>query len=70
MGWSKGHAASVAVIRNLMTGNLSPQFHVVFDPWFETVTESGEEIPPKTWDVLVTNHRHENDLDPEDARNH
>ena len=70
MGWSRDHAASVAVIRNSMTGNLSPQFHVVFDPWFETVTESGEEIPPETWDVLVTNHRHENDLDPEDARNH
>ena len=70
MGWSRDHAASVAVIRNLMTGNLSPQFHVVFDTWFETVTESGEDIPPETWDVLVTNHRYENDLDPEDTRNH
>ena len=66
MGWSSSHAASVAVVRNLMTGNLSPQFHVVFDPWFETVSEQGDDITPATWDVLVTNYRHENEFDSED----
>ena len=39
MGWSPMHASSVALVKNLMTGNLSPQFHVVFDPWFERVHE-------------------------------
>ena len=53
MGWSPMHASSVGLIRNLMTGRLSPQFHVVFDPWFETVVENGE-VPPETWDVLMT----------------
>ena len=66
MGWSSSHAASVAVVRNLMTGNLSPQFHVVFDPWFETVSEQGDDITPATWDVLVTHYRHENEFDSED----
>ena len=68
MGWSPIHAASVAVVRNLTTGFLSPQFHVVFDPWFETVCETEEEVLPEEWDVLITNYRHENDLDPEDAQ--
>ena len=53
VGWSPMHASSVGLIRNLMTGRLSPQFHVVFDPWFETVVENGE-VPPEMWDVLMT----------------
>ena len=37
MGWSPLHASNVALVRNLDTGAISPQFHVVFDNWFETV---------------------------------
>ena len=58
------HASSVGLIRNLMTGRLSPQFHVVFDPWFETVVENGE-VPPETWDVLMTHNRFEVDIESE-----
>ena len=58
MGWSPMHASSVALVRNLMTGYLSPQFHVVFDPWFETVHDNGTE-PPAAWDVMMQGHHHE-----------
>ncbi len=63
VGWSPMHASSVGLIRNLMTGRLSPQFHVVFDPWFETVVENGE-VPPETWDVLMTHNQFEVDIEP------
>jgi len=57
MGWSPTHAASISVVRNLTTGFLSPQFHVVFNSWFETVCKIGEEVLPEEWDVLITNYR-------------
>jgi hypothetical protein len=58
MGWSPMHASSVGLVRNLCTGRLSPQFHVVYDPWFETVAENSEK-PPEAWDVMMANHRHD-----------
>ena len=62
MGWSPMHASSVALVRNLMTGHLSPQFHVVFDPWFETVHDNGT-VPPGAWDVMMSSHHHEVDVE-------
>lgn len=37
MGLSPLHASTVGVVRNLKTGRLSPQYHVVYDDKFETV---------------------------------
>ena len=37
LGYSPDHASSVALILNTRTGYISPQFHVVFDDFFETV---------------------------------
>ena len=37
VGISPQHAENIALVRNLKTGYLSPQYHVVFDDWFETV---------------------------------
>ena len=51
------YASSVGLVRNLCTCRLSPQFYVVYDPWFETVAENSEE-PPEAWDVMMANHRH------------
>ena len=48
-----------------MTGWLSPQFHVVFDPWFETVHENGASAPP-TWDVMLSQHNHEVEVETDD----
>ena len=43
----------MGIVRNLHTNNLSPQFHVVYDNFFETV-HSTEEVTPEGWERLVT----------------
>jgi len=40
LGFSPNHSTRVAMMRNIATGNISPQFHVVFDDHFETVSTS------------------------------
>jgi hypothetical protein len=47
------HAENVSGIRNLKTGYLSPQYHVVFDDWFETVYASDETPPPEWEDMCI-----------------
>ena len=66
VGWSPSHASSVAWVRNLQTGRASPQFHVTFDNWFETVELDNEEETPPQWDVIVTSSTFMANLDPED----
>jgi len=39
LGHSNNHSHSVALVLNLATGHVSPQFHVVFDDKFETVNQ-------------------------------
>ena len=65
MGWLPMHASSVVLVQNLMTGNLSPQFHVVFDPWFETVHDNGT-VPPGAWDVMMSSHHHEVEVETDE----
>ena len=67
MGWSPMHASSVALVHNLMTGHLPPQFHAVFGPWFETVHENGNE-PPRAWDVMMQGRHHEVEVEVGEAR--
>jgi hypothetical protein len=43
---------SVGLIRNLVTNRVSPQFHVVYDSWFET-TYAPEGKPPDAWQDLT-----------------
>jgi len=50
LGRSPQHARSVALVLNLTTGHVSPQFHVAFDPSFQTVKDSfGGQQPPSLW---------------------
>jgi transposase InsO family protein len=37
VGVSPVHAENISMIRNLSTGYISSQYHIVFDDWFETV---------------------------------
>jgi hypothetical protein len=58
LGWSPRHASTVPLILNLTTGNVSPQFHVVFDDWFTTVSSTAERdeaepIDGDTWTNLL-----------------
>ena len=53
LGHSPTHAGNVALVLNLKTGHVSPQYHMVFDDDFTTVEyiESGKE--PPNWCKLV-----------------
>ena len=47
---STQHARTVALVLNLTTGHVSPQFHVKFDTKFESVRESlGNLTPESKW---------------------
>ena len=45
MGLTPDHACTVPLVVNLDTGAITPQFHVVFDDWFTTVTASIDDLP-------------------------
>jgi hypothetical protein len=52
LGVSNQHARSIVLVLNLATGHVSPQFHVKFDPKFQSVRESlGNSAPPSEWQV-------------------
>ena len=40
MGFSKMHSTQVGLVLNLLTGSISPQFHVLFDDMFSNVMSS------------------------------
>ena len=62
MGVSPLHASTVALVLNPNTNRLSPQFHCVFDDYFETVHHKGDK-PPPMWEDLVINSRFRNDIE-------
>jgi hypothetical protein len=67
VGVSSRCSSTVGLIRNLITDYVSPQFHVVYDDWFETVTADADRTPPE-WEELVNHSRFlnvlDNDVDP------
>ena len=69
MGWLTLHASNLALVHHLSTNFISPQFHVIFDNWFETIVaeDSFEEFPE--WDVTFTQNQHETPLDPTATEN-
>jgi hypothetical protein len=70
MGRSHEHASDVGLIRNVNTGKISSQFHVVFDEQFTTLpvnnTIDADTIPSE-WINLFIHHR-ENTTDPSDLQ--
>ena len=53
MGFIKMYSTQVGLNLNLLTGSISPQYHVVFDDMFSTVMINIA-ADPKTWIRLVT----------------
>jgi hypothetical protein len=51
------HAQSVALILNLSTGHVSPQYHSVYDDDFSTVQSLRLGTVPTNWPDLCSNHR-------------
>lgn len=45
VGHSLVHASSIPLVLNLSSGNISPQYHVIFDDWFQTVGSSERDQP-------------------------
>jgi hypothetical protein len=65
MGISPSHASSVHLVRNLQTGSITPQYHLVFDDFFETVFSEGEQ-EPTVWQDLVVFNSFANNFDDEE----
>ena len=53
LGHSPCHASSVALVLNLKTGLISPQYHIVYDDEFTTVKYLESLTPPPHWEHLV-----------------
>jgi hypothetical protein len=52
LGTSPRHSRKVALVLSLETGHVSPQFHVTFDDYFETLhPNSGNSPPVSHWQV-------------------
>ena len=65
VGYSPSHASTVALVRNIRTVRISPQFHVIFDDNFETVrTEEG--IEPLVWEELLTTNSFRSNIEDND----
>jgi hypothetical protein len=52
LGSSPRHSRSVALVLSLTTGYVSPQFHLKFDDFFETVQET-KALPQSSWQRLA-----------------
>ena len=57
MGISEAHACSIGLIRNLQSGYISPQFHVVYDKLFQTITRPDDAIDRNLWLELLRTSR-------------
>jgi len=55
VGVSPVHAENIGLVRNLTTGYLSPQYHLVYDDWFDTVYSNSDEPPPEWGDMCIFN---------------
>ena len=65
---STSHASSVLLVLNPNTGSITPQFHVVFDDWFATVTSKIDNLPNSyEWRKLFGNSTYQYMFDDDDV---
>ena len=50
------HAGSLALLLNIRTGHVSPQYHAVFDNTFSNVEHMRKGLIPGNWENLVEEH--------------
>ena len=53
MGFSEMNSTQVGLVLNLLTGSISPQYHILFDDMLSTVMSSTA-ADPEVWIRLVT----------------
>ncbi len=63
LGHSPEHASNVALVMNLQTGLVSPQYHVIFDDTFSTVEYIRSKKEPSNWEYLVKHHSEDYRMD-------
>lgn len=71
MGLLDKHASTVPLVLNVASGYITPQFHVVFDDWFTTVTSTIENLPNfnyDKWAKLFGESSYQYPFDDEDER--
>eukprot|EP00957_Ditylum_brightwellii_P119555 9122198-Ditylum_brightwellii.AAC.1 len=56
LGHSPVYVGNVALVLNLQTGHMSPQYHIIFDDEFITVPYLDSDEPPPNWTDLIKNH--------------
>ena len=56
MGFGNIYKTQVRLVLNLLTGSISPQYHVVFDDMFSTVMSSAD-VDTEIWISLVTSRK-------------
>jgi hypothetical protein len=56
LGFSKKHASTIGLIRNIKTRSISPQFHVIYDDKFMTIPSrlDNDKIKEEDWETLLT----------------
>jgi hypothetical protein len=65
VGVSPVHSESIGVVRNLNTGYITPQYHIVYDDWFETVHAPADQVPPE-WENMCVFQKFQVEFGPED----
>ena len=65
VGFSPLHSSMVGLVRNLRTGNISPQFHVVYNDYFETVHLDPNQVP-SVWPELIVFQSYRSDIEEDD----
>ena len=58
LGFSPCHSRDVALVMSPTTGNISPQYHVVFDDEFSTLPFLRQQRQPPHWSTLVNQSRY------------
>jgi hypothetical protein len=58
LGFSSEHSTTVGLVRNLNTGSVTPQYHVVHDEMFHTVPISNNDVKHhEAWPKMFLEHR-------------
>ena len=70
MGISEKHAGDVPLVLNPNTGKITPQWNVIFDDWFSTITIEEEDLPDfhsEEWSKMFGLHTYAIPDEDEDA---
>jgi hypothetical protein len=67
VGFSRRHSSTVPLVLNLSTLSITPQFHIIFDDWFTSVSSSStsDELD-SSWLTLFSDSKYQYHFDDDD----